>query len=151
VATFGKIDILLNSAGVASLGFTIPINGMGLDNKEIWRVFMINVVGTVNVSKYVAKHMISTKSDQDRVIVNVASLAGIEASRGMVVYGASKGAVIAMTLPMARDLGRYNIRVVTLAPQLFTTPMAKVSPQDIQQKMIDNTPLVKHINMSRVD
>jgi NAD(P)-dependent dehydrogenase (short-subunit alcohol dehydrogenase family) len=116
VATFGKIDILLNSAGVASLGFTVNKNGTVLDNQEIWRVFMINVVGTVNVSKYVAKHMISTKSDQDRVIVNVASVAGIEATRGLVVYGASKGAVIAMTLPMARDLGRYNIRVVTLAP-----------------------------------
>ena len=68
-------------------------------------------------------------------------MAGIEASRGMVVYGLSKGAVIGITLPMARDLGKYNIRVVTLAPQIFTTPMGNLNPSAANKIMIDNTPL----------
>jgi NAD(P)-dependent dehydrogenase (short-subunit alcohol dehydrogenase family) len=106
------------------MGFTVNRDGSTLDTDEVWRLLKINVIGTVNVSKYVAKHMLAQKSDTDRVIVNVASVAGIEASRGMLAYGLSKGAVIGLTLPMARDLGkydnyntkRYNIRVVTLAP-----------------------------------
>jgi NAD(P)-dependent dehydrogenase (short-subunit alcohol dehydrogenase family) len=77
---------------------------------------MINVVGTVNVSKYVAKHMINLNDKKERLIINVASVAGIEATRGGLAYGLSKGAVIGLTLPMARDLGKYNIRVVTVAP-----------------------------------
>jgi len=103
---FGRIDVLLNSAGVVTYGFTVSKEGV-LDNKELWRVIMINVIGTINVSKYVAKHWIGEKEQTERVIVNVASVAGIEASRGMVAYGLSKGAVIGATLPMARDLGKF--------------------------------------------
>jgi NAD(P)-dependent dehydrogenase (short-subunit alcohol dehydrogenase family) len=113
---FKRIDVLLNSAGVVSMGYTVTKNGETIENDEIWRLLKINVVGTVNVSKYVAKHMIDTADKSERVIINVASVAGIEASRGMMAYGMSKGAIIGITLPMARDLGRYNIRVVTVAP-----------------------------------
>lgn len=62
------------------------------------------------------------------MIINLSSLAGIEGSRGMVAYSLSKGGVIGITLPMARDLGRYGVRVVTLAPQVFNTPMGRSNP-----------------------
>jgi NAD(P)-dependent dehydrogenase (short-subunit alcohol dehydrogenase family) len=67
---------------------------------------MINLVGTINVSKYVAKHMISQKEKTDRVIINVSSTAGIEATQDVLAYGMTKGGVIGITLPMARDLGK---------------------------------------------
>jgi NAD(P)-dependent dehydrogenase (short-subunit alcohol dehydrogenase family) len=106
IKRFKKIDLLVNSAGVATLGVTVSRNGDVIQNSEVWRMLLINVIGTVNVSKYVAKAMISQTEKSDRVIVHVASVAGIEATRAGVAYGGSKGAVIAITLPMARDLGR---------------------------------------------
>lgn len=87
----------------------------------------INVTGTFNVTKYAAKAMMAGPEigefKERGVIVNVASLAGIEGQRGQAVYAASKGAVIAMTLPLARDLGKFGIRCVCIAPGLFETPM----------------------------
>ena len=79
--------------------------------------------------------------NENGVIVNVASVAGIEGQRGQVMYSASKGAIIGMTLPMARDLGRFNIRVVTIAPGIFDTPMGDMIPQKVKQIMNHMTPM----------
>lgn len=94
---------------MATLGFTITKSGSVVDNDEIMRVVNINVVGTINVSKYVAKHMINLADHTDRVIINISSVAGLEGSRGMLAYGLSKGAIVGITLPMARDLGKYSV------------------------------------------
>ncbi|EGR29355.1 short chain dehydrogenase reductase family protein, putative [Ichthyophthirius multifiliis] len=147
VEAFGAIHFLLNSAGVISAGLLVAgkvkiifqnffkqkINKQKNQDKtintaELERVLKINVVGTFNVSKYVAMQMvkqnyINQEFKERGVIINVASVAGIEGQRGQTVYSASKGAIIGMTLPMARELGSYGIRVCTIAPGIFETPM----------------------------
>lgn len=91
------------------------------------RVLGVNVVGTFNVTKYTALQMVKQQPLNDfkerGVIINVASVAGIEGQRGQTVYSASKGAIIGMTLPLARDLGKFGVRVCTIAPGIFQTPM----------------------------
>ncbi len=75
------------------------------------------------------------------VLINVASVAGIEGQRGQVVYGSSKGAIIGMTLPMARDLGRYGVRVCTIAPGIFATPMGSNVQGKVIQVLTEQTAL----------
>ena len=105
VDKFKKIDILLNSAGIIVFGFLVSKSGKVLDNDDLWRVIKINLIGTINVSKYVARHMISLKEHSDRVIINISSIAGLEGGSGLLAYALSKGGIIGITLPMARDLG----------------------------------------------
>ncbi|KAL4476430.1 hypothetical protein ABPG74_010163 [Tetrahymena malaccensis] len=129
VAAFGAIHILLNSAGVISAG--LIVGGKNQDQtiktEEMNRVLGVNVVGTFTVTKYVALQMVKQQPlnefKERGVIVNVASVAGIEGQRGQTVYAASKGAIIGMTLPLARDLGKFGVRVCTIAPGIFQTPM----------------------------
>ena len=104
---------------------------------KLRKALEVNVIGTFNMSKHVAMQMSKQDKVQDEVvpeikengvIINVASVAGIEGQRGQVMYSATKGAIIGMTLPLARDLGRFNIRVVTIAPGIFDTPMGSQIP-----------------------
>lgn len=107
----------------------------------------INLYGTIYVSAYAAKVMCKNQALNDRgekgVIINVSSVAGFEGQRGQVPYSATKAAIIGITTPMARDLGRYGIRVVTLAPSLFETPMTEsVRKNDkIKDSFTKDTPL----------
>ena len=89
-----------------------------MDTKILMRTLQINVVGTINVCKFAAASMIKNElvNGERGVLVNISSVAGFEGQRGQVPYSASKGAINAITLPMARDLGRFGIRVVTVAP-----------------------------------
>ena len=108
------------------------------------KVLKINVIGTFNVCKYAAQHMSKQAeiSEGERgVIINVASVAGEEGQKGQVIYSASKGAIIAMTLPMARDLGKFGIRVMTIAPGIFQTPMGDHIPSKAADVLKSSTPL----------
>lgn len=102
-----KLGVLASSKGV-------------LDTKVLMRTLQINIIGTVNVCKFAALAMLKNdpigEFKERGVLINISSVAGFEGQRGQVAYAASKGAVNAMTLPMARDLGRFGIRVVTVAP-----------------------------------
>ena len=137
VKAFGAVHIVVNSAGVLSVAPTVSSKGPA-KAAEMLRTLKINVLGTFNVSKAAAYQMTKQKPTGEKeergVIINVASVAGIEGQRGQVCYSASKGAIIGMTLPLARDLGRFGIRVVTLAPGVFQTPMGK----DINPKVADD-------------
>lgn len=119
VGAYGGIHVVVNSAGILSAGLTVGPKGP-ISSDEFLRVLKINVIGTLNVSKHAAVQMLSQEGvgefKERGVIVNVASLAGLEGQRGQVAYAASKGAVIGMALPMARDLGSKGIRVATIAP-----------------------------------
>lgn len=123
---FGKIHVLVNSAGVAVQGHIFSKDTtMDLFKK----VMQINVIGTFNMSKAVAEVMVKQdpigETKERGVIINVASIAGIDGARNMSIYSASKGAIVGMTLPMARDLGKSGVRVVTIAPGIMETEMAK--------------------------
>ena len=87
--------------------------------------------------------MSKNKEEEKGVIINVASIAAFEAAKGMIGYGASKGAVASLTLPMARDLARFGIRVVCIAPSIITTPMTEPFMGDLKPILLQDYPLKK--------
>ncbi len=132
VDKFGALHICNNYAGIGNACKTYGKNGVfPLDQYML--VININLVGTFNVSRYAAEQMAKNdpvNSDGGRgVIINTASVAGYEGQVGQVAYSASKGGVIGMTLPMARDLASYGIRVNTIAPGLIHTPLFEALPE----------------------
>merc|ERR1712039_769179 len=107
-------------------------------------VMKLNVYGTFYGSAYGASAMAKTEAAEDGsrgVIINVASVAGIEGQKGQLVYSASKGAVIGMTLPMARDLARYGIRVMTICPGIMGTPLMNAAPKKVQDGLLAGVPI----------
>ena len=141
---FQNVHIVVNSAGISAAGTIIYSKGV-FDTNIFLNVMMINVVGTFNVSKYAALYMSKQElvhgSDERGVIINISSVAGEEGQKGQVAYSASKGAILGMTLPMARDLGKFRIRVVAIQPGIFQTPMTDVMPEKVLKGLKDSTPL----------
>ena len=104
---------------------------------------MVNLVGSFNVAKAAANLMQHNAAGEDGergVIVNTASVAAYEGQIGQAAYSASKGGVVGMTLPMARELSRFGIRVMTVAPGIFWTPMVDGMPEAVQQSLSASIP-----------
>lgn len=134
---------MVNCAGILSAGVIVYSKGV-LSSDEMLKVLKINVIGTFNVCKYAAMHMSKQEAigeGERGVIINVASVAGEDGQKGQVVYAASKGAIMGMTLPMARDLGKWGIRVMTIAPGVFATPMGDHIPPKTGDVLKASTPL----------
>lgn len=139
---FGRVDGLVNCAGVAP-GEKI-VGREGPHRLETFaRTLSINVVGTFNMLRLVAD-AISKQEPGDGgergVIINTASIAAFDGQIGQAAYAASKGAVASLTLPAARELARHGIRVVTIAPGIFRTPMMEGMPQDVQDALGASVP-----------
>lgn len=137
----GPLRIVVNCAGVATPGKLVGRDGpLAVD--AAMRVISINLGGTINVCAQAAAAMQATESidDERGVIVNTASVAGFEGQIGQIAYAASKGGVIALTLPMARELATSLIRVMTIAPGLFETPMMAGLPAEAQQSLAGKAP-----------
>jgi len=101
-------------------------------------IISINLIGTFNVLRHAASAMIATEPLEDGargVCVNTASIAAFDGQVGQIAYSASKGGVVGMTLPAARDLAQYGIRVNTIAPGLFDTPLLAALPEEARQKL----------------
>ncbi|MCB1676252.1 MAG: 3-hydroxyacyl-CoA dehydrogenase [Halioglobus sp.] len=129
---FGAVHICNNYAGIGSACKTLSKNGVfPLD--EYTKVIGINLVGTFNVSRYAAEQMANNAPVNDDggrgVIINTSSVAAYEGQVGQLAYSASKGGVVGMTLPMARDLAGYGIRVNTIVPGLIHTPLFETLPE----------------------
>jgi NAD(P)-dependent dehydrogenase (short-subunit alcohol dehydrogenase family) len=142
VQSMGSINAAINCAGVATPGRLVGRQGP-IAGSAFRRVMEINVVGTVLVAKAaaVAMQTNSPNAQGERgVIVMTASVAAFDGQIGQIAYSASKGAIVAMTLPMARELASSAIRVVTIAPGLFLTPMMKGLPQEAQDSLGKQTP-----------
>ena len=142
---FGKVNILVNSAGVVYGHLTITPKAIH-PLADFERVIRINLTGTFNVSRLIAKEMSTLPEiDGERgVIVNVASIAAYEGQRGQDAYGSSKGGVVGLTLPMARDLASYGIRVNSLAPGPFMTKMGESIPEKYVKALVAQS-LVKRV------
>lgn len=144
VETFGALHIAVNCAGIASVGQTITSKTI-MDFRTLKLVTEINVFGSIYVAAHAAKAMSKNKPVNDRgergVIVNVASVAAYEGQRGQVSYSASKGAIVGITTPMARDLGRFGIRVVTIAPGTIMSPMLAAQTDKMKDLLLKDTPL----------
>ena len=132
----GDVRIVVNCAGIATPGRAVGKNGP-LPLADFERVVGINLVGTFNVVRLAAARMMQLDpiGEECGVIVNTASVAAFDGQIGQAAYSASKGGVAAMTLPLAREFAQHLIRVMTIAPGIFETPMMAGLPQEAQDSL----------------
>jgi NAD(P)-dependent dehydrogenase (short-subunit alcohol dehydrogenase family) len=145
-AALGPLRIVVNCAGIGTPGKVLGRDGV-LPLDTFNKVIQVNLVGTFNVLRLAAAAMVSTEpastdlgGPERGVIINTASVAAFDGQIGQPAYAASKGAVAAMTLPLARELARSLVRVVTIAPGSFNTPMMAGLPQEVQDSLGQQAP-----------
>jgi NAD(P)-dependent dehydrogenase (short-subunit alcohol dehydrogenase family) len=142
-AAHGPARILVNCAGVGTPGRIVGRDGP-LPLAAFERVVRVNLIGTFNMLRLAAAAMsvLEPLEDNERgVIVNTASVAAYDGQIGQPAYGASKAGVVGLTLPAARELARFGIRVMTIAPGLFGTPMMFALPTDVQASLGASVPV----------
>jgi NAD(P)-dependent dehydrogenase (short-subunit alcohol dehydrogenase family) len=138
----GGLNVLVNCAGILGAGRMLGKDGPMPLNTFATTV-LVNLVGSFNVAKAAASLMQNNESGEDGergVIINTASVAAFEGQIGQAAYSASKGGVVGMTLPMARELSRFGIRVATIAPGIFWTPMVDGMPPQVQESLSASIP-----------
>ncbi len=140
----GPLRVVVNCAGIAPPAKVLDREGNPASLADFERIIRINLVGTFNVTAQAAAAMAATEPDPDSgdrgVIVSTASVAAFDGQIGQPAYSASKGGVHAMTLPIARELARYGIRVCTIAPGIMETPMLKGLPPAAQESLGQQVP-----------
>lgn len=140
--TFGGLQVVVNCAGVAWAGRTVSKEGPhALDLFET--VIKINLIGTFNVIRLAAARMSQNAPNAEGergVIINTASVAAFDGQIGQAAYSASKGGIVGMTLPIARDLSRLGIRVMTIAPGIFETPMVALMSDELKASLSSQIP-----------
>jgi NAD(P)-dependent dehydrogenase (short-subunit alcohol dehydrogenase family) len=137
----GPARVCVNCAGIVAGGRVVGKDGPH-DPATFARVIQINLIGTFNVMSQAAAAMVDLEPDAEHergVIVNTGSIAATEGQIGQAAYAASKGGVAALTLPAARDMARFGVRVMCIAPGLFQTPMFDSLPADIYDALIKKT------------
>ena len=136
-ASMGGLNAVINCAGILGAGRVLGKEApMPLANFQT--TVMVNLVGSFNVAKAAANLMQHNEAGEDGergVIISTASVAAYEGQIGQAAYSASKGGVVAMTLPMARELSRFGIRVMTVAPGIFWTPMVDGMSEEVQKSL----------------
>lgn len=138
----GGLNTAINCAGILGAGRVLGKTGP-MTLSHFSTTVMVNLVGSFNVAKACADVMQHNEANADGergVIVNTASVAAYEGQIGQAAYSASKGGVVGMTLPMARELARFGIRVMTVAPGVFWTPMVDGMPEDVQKSLAATIP-----------
>ncbi len=144
---FARIDLLVNCAGIAPSRRVLARDGlMATDDFE--RVIRINLVGVFCVARAAANVMQNNAPDvagQRGVIIQTASIAAFDGQIGQAAYSASKAGIVGMTLPLAREFARLGIRVVTIAPGLFRTPMFDTLPPKAVEELEASTPFPKRL------
>jgi NAD(P)-dependent dehydrogenase (short-subunit alcohol dehydrogenase family) len=138
VEAFGEVRALVSCAGVGSAGRTVDKEGRPFDLGLFRRTVEINLIGTFNVLRLAAARMMRNPPNawgERGAVVNTASIAAFEGQIGQCAYSASKGGVVGMTLPIARDLAASGIRVCTIAPGLFETPLLMGLPEPARKAL----------------
>jgi NAD(P)-dependent dehydrogenase (short-subunit alcohol dehydrogenase family) len=134
----GAAHILVNCAGIATAGKTLGKGEAPLDLEPFRRTIEVNLIGTFNAIRLAAAKMAKNAPNdggERGVVINTASVAAFEGQIGQAAYAASKGGVVGITLPIARDLASYGIRVCTIAPGIFETPMLMGLPESARQSL----------------
>ena len=148
-SAFGALHICVNCAGIPGrIGRIVGKSGpMAL--ADFKRAIDVNLIGTFNIARLAATEMLkndpSPETSERGVIINTSSLAGIEGQMGQIPYAASKAGVIGMMLPMVRDLSQFGVRVNTIAPGLFETPMGAGAPPELKEKLISTLEFPKRM------
>ena len=149
VEVFGGLHVVVNCAGIGSASKTVGKNGAHpLDYFKT--VVDINLNGTFNVLRLAAVAMADNEPNEDGecgVIINTASVAAFDGQIGQAAYSASKGGVVGMTLPIARDLARMGIRINTIAPGIFDTPLMGMAPDAVRNPLIEMTQFPKRLGI----
>jgi NAD(P)-dependent dehydrogenase (short-subunit alcohol dehydrogenase family) len=142
VDDFGGLRVLVNCAGVGFPGRVLTRDGDPIDLERFEFVVRVNLIGTFNVVRMAAARMArqDPEGEERGVIVNTASIAAFDGQIGQGAYAASKGGVVGMTLPLARDLATKLIRVVAIAPGTFDTPMLAGLPEEARAKLAEGIP-----------
>ena len=144
----GPARILMNIAGIGTAKRVVQKDGSAAPLEEFARVVNINLVGTYNASRLFAAECakLAPLEDGERgVMLFTASVAAFDGQVGQQAYSASKGGLVGMTLPMARDLAQYGIRVCTIAPGLFATPLMKQLPEPVQESLAKSIPFPQRL------
>jgi NAD(P)-dependent dehydrogenase (short-subunit alcohol dehydrogenase family) len=142
VARLGSLNVLVNCAGIGPAARTFGRRGPG-KLEDFTQVIQINLIGTFNCIRLAAAHMATnepTEEGERGVVVNTASVAAFDGQIGQAAYSASKGGIAAMTLPIARDLAEFGIRVMTIAPGIFDTPMLATLPESARASLGKQVP-----------
>ncbi|MEP7099067.1 MAG: SDR family NAD(P)-dependent oxidoreductase [Burkholderiales bacterium] len=144
----GPARLLMNIAGIGTAKRLIGKDGTPMPLEDFERVIKVNLVGTFNVIRLAAAEIVKLDPLEDGergVIVNTASVAAFDGQVGQEAYAASKGGIVALTLPLARDLAQFGVRVVTIAPGLFLTPLMAELPQPVQDSLAASIPFPKRL------
>jgi NAD(P)-dependent dehydrogenase (short-subunit alcohol dehydrogenase family) len=139
----GPARILMNIAGIGTAKRVVQKDGSAAPLDDFARVVNINLIGTYNISRLFAAECakLAPQEDGERgVMLFTASVAAFDGQVGQQAYSASKGALVGMTLPMARDLAQHGVRVCTIAPGLFATPLMRQLPEPVQQSLAASIP-----------
>lgn len=142
-AAHGPARILMNIAGIGTAKRVVQKDGSAAPLDDFVRVIHVNLIGTYNATRLFAAACAKLEplDDGERgVTVFTASVAAFDGQVGQQAYSASKGGIVGMTLPMARDLAQHGIRVCTIAPGLFSTPLMRSLPEPVQQSLAASIP-----------
>jgi NAD(P)-dependent dehydrogenase (short-subunit alcohol dehydrogenase family) len=143
----GSVSVLVNCAGLGSSATVLGPRGPA-KLEDFTRMVEVNLIGTFNCIRLAAAQMAKnepTPEGERGVIINTASTAAYEGQVGQAAYAASKAGVVGMTLPIAREFGELGIRVMTIAPGLFDTPMMATAPEPIRAALIKQIPFPKRL------
>jgi NAD(P)-dependent dehydrogenase (short-subunit alcohol dehydrogenase family) len=145
---FGPARIVMNIAGIGTAKRVIDRQGAPAPLEDFERVVRINLVGTYNVIRLAAARIARldpTEDGERGVMVCTASAAAFDGQVGQEAYAASKAGIVGMTLPLARDLAQHGVRVCTIAPGLFATPLLKELPEEVQANLAASIPFPKRL------
>jgi len=146
---FGNFNVGVNCAGVGVAmrtynAYKNVVHGLN----DFQRVLSVNVGGTFNITRLLTREMCTNELDEKcerGVLINTASIAAYDGQIGQAAYSASKGAIVSMTLPVARELAAYGIRVMTIAPGLFETPLLGALPDKVKNHLAKQAPFPKRL------
>jgi NAD(P)-dependent dehydrogenase (short-subunit alcohol dehydrogenase family) len=147
-AAHGPARLVMNIAGIGTAKRLIGRDGTPMPIEEFRRVIEVNLVGTFNMIRLAAAEIVKLDPLEDGergVMVCTASVAAFDGQVGQEAYAASKGGLVSLTLPLARDLAQFGVRVVTIAPGLFLTPLMAELPQPVQESLAASIPFPKRL------
>ena len=147
-AAHGPARLVMNIAGIGTAKRLIGKDGTPMPLEDFKRVIDVNLVGTFNVIRLACAEIVKLEPLEDGergVVVNTASVAAFDGQVGQEAYAASKGGLVSLTLPLARDLAQFGVRVCTIAPGLFLTPLMAELPQPVQDSLAASIPFPKRL------
>ncbi len=148
---FGAIHVCINCAGIAPAKKVLDREGKAMPLTDFTKAININLIGSFNLASQAAEQMAKNEpvgeAKERGVIINTASVAAYEGQLGQASYSASKGGIVGMTLPMARDLAALGIRVNSIAPGIMGTPMLLAMPENVQEGLVAGIQFPKRMGL----